>query len=68
MRRIAYFLRKLADRIDYHGAPKAMGWSFTFEKGIGIVFRQGRQGCPIWYYGEEDYIRAHTESDTDWEK
>ena len=44
--RLAAFLRRLADRIDHAGAPKLMHWSFTFETGRGIVFREDRRGCP----------------------
>ena len=61
--RIAYQLRKYADRIDNPGAPKHMSYSFTFERGRGIVFHDGRKGCPLWYYGDADYERAHTEAD-----
>jgi hypothetical protein len=61
--RIAELLRRIADRIDYAGAPKSIGWSFTIEDGKGIVFHQDRhQGCPLWYLGDADYERAHTES------
>ncbi len=59
---LADFLRKWADRIDYRGAPKAMGCYFTFELGKGLVFNQDRSGCRLWYYGEEDYLKAHSES------
>jgi hypothetical protein len=63
---IARHLRFLADRIDYAGAPKSMGWSFTFENERGIVFRQtGNQGCQLWYLGDDEYERAHSEADTD---
>jgi hypothetical protein len=61
--RLAYQLRKYADRIDRPGAPKFMSYSFTFERGQGIVFRLGARGCPLWYYGDSDYERAHTEAD-----
>lgn len=62
---IAQRLRFLADRIDRDGAPKAIGWSFTHEKGVGIRFRDDRRGCPLWYLGEADYDRAHDEADTE---
>jgi len=61
---LAEWLRRLTDRIDYHGAPKAIGWSFTYEDRKGMVFREDRKGCPLWYYGDDDYKRAHTEADT----
>lgn len=62
MKRLAYFLRYWADRIDRHGAPKRTHLSFTFEHGRGLVVRGDQRGCPIWYYGDEDYQRAHTEA------
>jgi hypothetical protein len=59
--RIARRLRFLADRIDRRGAPKAIGWSFTFERGEGIVFWESRdKGCPLWYLGDADYEKAYT--------
>ena len=60
---LARFLRRLADRIDHAGAPKLMHWSFTFETGRGIVFREDRKGCPLAYLGDADYERAHAEAD-----
>jgi hypothetical protein len=62
MRWLAERLRRTADRIDYRGAPKHMSWSFTFEAGRGIVFNQDGRGCPLWYLGDDDYERAHAES------
>lgn len=59
----ARFLRNWADRIDRNGAPKATTWSFTFEHMEGMRLRQDRRGCPLWYLGEKDYERAHTEAD-----
>lgn len=61
--RIGWHLRRLADRIDHAGAPKLMHWSFTFETGRGIVFREDRKGCPLAYLGDADYERAHDEAD-----
>ena len=60
--RIARRLRCWADRIDNPGAPKAMSVRFTFEDRVGIVFRDDGRGCPLWYYGDEDYERAHDEA------
>jgi hypothetical protein len=56
-------LRYLADRIDHAGAPKSMGWSFTYELGEGIRFRDDDKGCRLWYLGDADHDRAHTEAD-----
>lgn len=64
-KRIANRLRRWADRFDYAGAPKAIGWSFTFEAGRGIVFREDGRGCRLWYLGDDSYERAHGETDTD---
>ncbi|WP_047892576.1 hypothetical protein [Micromonospora sp. RV43] len=63
--RLARRLRFLADRIDDAGAPHAIGWSFTHERNVGIRFRNDGRGCPLWYLGEADYERAHTEADTE---
>lgn len=57
------WLRRLADRLDPAGAPRCTGWSFTFEQGSGVEFHQDNRGCPLWYLGGADYLRAHTESD-----
>lgn len=62
-RRTGYWLRKWADRIDPHGAPRATGHAFTFEMRRGLVFRDDGKGCPLWYYGRDDYERAHNEAD-----
>ncbi len=63
--RLAWRLRMLADRISPDTGPRAMSYSFTFEPGRGIVFREGeRQGCPLWLMAE-DYDRAHDEADTE---
>lgn len=56
-------LRRLADRLDYSGAPRAIGISFTFELGEGIRWRDDGRGCPLWYLGDDDYERAHDEAD-----
>lgn len=63
--RIGAALRRWADRIDHAGAPKALGWSFTFEHREGIRFRDDGRGCPLWYLGDEVRNRAHAEADTE---
>lgn len=63
MRQVARWLRRFADRIDPDGAPRAMGWWFTFERGEGIRFRDREQGCRLWYLGRESYGRAHSQAD-----
>lgn len=45
-KRIAWQLRKYADRIDPAGAPKYTHWTFTFERGRGLVFREDGKGMP----------------------
>lgn len=63
--RVGAFLRKYADRLDPDGAPRAIGWSFTFELHEGIRFRQDGRGCSLWYLGQiGDEDKAYTESDT----
>jgi hypothetical protein len=65
---LARALRRFADRIDRDGAPKAIGLSFTFEPGRGVVVhgqagihRIGQPGCPLYYLNDQDYLRAHAE-------
>lgn len=53
-------LRRLADRLDRHGAPKATGLTLRFHDGRGAVIEWHGEGCPLWYLGDEDYERAHT--------
>lgn len=60
----AGLLRRWADRLSYETAPRAIGWSFTFEDRVGIRFREDGRGCPLWYLGEDDHERAHEEADT----
>ena len=62
---LAHHLRRIADRIDDVGAPKRTNLSFTFEDRRGIVVRENGPGCPLWYYGEVDYRRAHSEAEID---
>lgn len=61
---IGHHLRCWADHIDYEGAPRLMGWSFTFETGEGIRFRQDKRGCRLAYLGNGEYEKAHTEADS----
>jgi hypothetical protein len=62
--RLGWFLRRTADRIDPSSAPRAVGYSFTFELYEGIRFRTDGRGCPLWHLGEADHDRAHEEADT----
>jgi hypothetical protein len=55
-------LRRIADRIDHANAPRITNWTFTFERGEGVRFREDGRGCPIGYF-PEFYDRAHTEAD-----
>lgn len=61
--RLAAWMRKIADRIDHHGAPKITHWTFTFEERRGIVFREDGRGCRIAYLGDDEFARAHSEAD-----
>lgn len=63
-RRVGRFMRKWADWIDGHGAPRSTGYTFTFETGKGLVIREDGRGCRLWYYGMDDYKKAHAESDS----
>lgn len=62
---VGALLRTWADRIDYDGAVKRTGLSFTFEHRQGVRLRQDGRGCPVYYMGETDYQRAHDEADTE---
>ena len=61
--RFAMWLRKMADRIGPNGAPRITNYSFTYEKGEGIRFRDDGRGCTVVYYGHDEYARSHTEAD-----
>ena len=63
MKRLARLLRDFADRIDRDGAPKLTHWTWTFELGRGAVFREDGRGCRVAYLGDEEYEKAHTQSD-----
>lgn len=60
--RLARRLRFLADRVDPTTGPRLMTAvsGFTFEEGLGVVFRDDGRGCPLWYM-QQDYDRAHDE-------
>jgi len=58
----AGLLRRIADRIDHENVPRITSYSFTFERGVGIRFREDGKGCPVAYFNE-DYERAHREAD-----
>lgn len=58
-KRIGYWLRRLADHIDYRGAPRHTHLSFTFEYGVGLVVHDDGRGCHLWYLGMDEYERAH---------
>lgn len=64
-RRLAIWMRKMADRLDYAGAPRRVSWSFTIEHNEGVRFRDDGKGCPLWHLGDADYERAHAEADTE---
>lgn len=57
--RIGRWLRAWADRIDYHGAYRITGYTFTMRPGEGLQVQWGGDGCPIVYSGEDNYQRAH---------
>jgi hypothetical protein len=62
MKRLAEWMRKWADRMDPDGAPRYIGFSYTFERYRGIVFREDGRGCRLWYLGEKDHDRAWADS------
>lgn len=57
-------LRFLADRIDYKGAPRLMGYTFTIETGEGFRLREDGRGCRLAYLGETEHEKAYTEADS----
>jgi hypothetical protein len=61
--RLARRLRAAADRVDPNSGPRGLTVvsGFTFEEGLGVVFRDDNRGCPLWYMAA-DYDRAHNES------
>ena len=61
--RIGWRLRCWADRIDHQHAPRITHWTFTFERGRGLVFREDGKGCPVAYLGTDNYERAHAEAE-----
>jgi hypothetical protein len=61
--RIAEWMRRTAGRLDHAGAPKRTSSSFTFEEREGTRLREDGRGCPLYYFGNADYERAHTEAD-----
>lgn len=71
MRLLANAMRRLADRIDHAGAPKATHLTMTIESGKGIVIHglNGEpepvkpRGCTLWYLNDEEYEKVHTEAE-----
>lgn len=59
----AYKARRWLDRIDRAHAPKATGWSWTFEKG-GIQFNEEGRGARVWYLDDDEYQKAWDDSKT----
>ncbi|MEU9515904.1 hypothetical protein [Micromonospora sp. NPDC048169] len=58
-------LRFLADRIDYKGAPRYLGYSVTIETDESVPrIREDGRGCKLWYLGNAEYEKAHTEADS----
>jgi hypothetical protein len=60
--RLAGFARRIADRVDPDGAVRLTHVTFTFEDGIGIMFRDDARGCRVAYLGTAEYERAHDEA------
>jgi len=56
----------MADRLNHEGAFRCMSpYTYTFERGRGIVLREDGHGNPLWYWGPHRE-RAYQESDTMW--
>lgn len=43
--------------------PCSVGWSFTFERGRGLVWNASSRGCPVYYLDGDAYQRAFTEAE-----
>jgi hypothetical protein len=65
---LARHLHYLADRLAPDESFRCTGFSFTFERGVGVAFHERGEegGCPIWYFGP-DHGRAWTEAATQWD-
>lgn len=62
-KKIGWWLRCLADRIDYeHSFACATPYTFTIENKVGVVLREDGKGCPIWYYRPQREL-VHKEAD-----
>ena len=55
---VAQHLTFAAARIHRPSAFKRTHLSFEFVDGVGIVTNEDGHGCPLWYYGDDDYARA----------
>lgn len=67
MRKLRLLIGRWLERLawwvlPYQEQPKLLGWSFTFEKHQGIVFNQDRRGCPLMYFNDAEYEKAHDEA------
>jgi hypothetical protein len=51
-------LVRWAEVVDPGSVLRTPGYRFTYEKGLGMVWREGGLGCPVWYY-ERDWPLAH---------
>lgn len=47
-----------ASRIDPYGAFRRTSMTFEFVEGVGVEWQWGGGGCPLWYYGQDDYAKA----------
>lgn len=66
-RKLAWWMRLAAERVDPGARLRWAGSSFTIEKGIGQVWwtdgaKGPGPGCPLWYL-ERDYVLAHEQAE-----
>lgn len=55
------WLIRLAQRVWPDGTFRCTGWTYTFERNVGVVFHEdGRRGTRIWYM-DEDHDKAWNE-------
>jgi hypothetical protein len=60
-KRLGWWLRCAADRIDPAHAFRASSYRFTFERNRGVDVHLEAYGCRYWYL-TQDYDKAHSEA------
>lgn len=45
-------------RLDPEGTFRRTSMSFEFVENVGVEWNWDNHGCPLWYFGRKDYLRA----------